>query len=531
MDIITLALAKKSSKSYVDNKLDAITTNMDYKGSVSSVEDLPATATAGDIYSIGGERYLYNGTTWEKVTTTVSDGSLTEEKFSDALKLKAIKDYVTPEMYGAKGDGITDDATAIKTAFDSGSPVKFSPKTYLVKSVLNVVKTPLIDGNGATIDVQLSTPSDASYGAIRALGNSAHSGTKRISNLKIEINTPSATSGDFVAMQFNGYDVFMDNVDIYIPSTSVNWHGLFCINDRTVLSNVRIENLAAGNHQGGAFWVRGNLSDAHVFCVNSVFISMAKDETIAFYGKSDGSTTVQTTLINCVIQRQYSENFIADWTMAVYNNSSLLAKNCVIDSYTTGADCCKTPIRVGGTDVNDASNAVFENCKITASATVCLVSGPNTGTHGFNKENRVAFNQCSISCNVPVIGRFHDYGQTGKAMPGLPTEFNGCDIVCEEIVFDPSNTNSTTQTCAIRDSRVEINNALYIFGALYQNNYMFIISNSIVIGNALTYEIRTNALATTSQSASAPPVTPALKTVINSCYNETALTELRAGRL
>ena len=40
-------------------------------------------------------------------TTTVIDGSLTEAKFSSALKLSAIKDYVTPEMFG----NITGDAS------------------------------------------------------------------------------------------------------------------------------------------------------------------------------------------------------------------------------------------------------------------------------------------------------------------------------------------------------------------------------------------------------------------------------------
>lgn len=103
MDIITLALAKKSSKNYVDNKLDAITTNMDYKGSVSSVEDLPATATAGDIYSVGGERYLYNGTTWEELSGTPSDYTDLVQEVADIKDdLNGVTDKLEEKVDGVK---------------------------------------------------------------------------------------------------------------------------------------------------------------------------------------------------------------------------------------------------------------------------------------------------------------------------------------------------------------------------------------------------------------------------------------------
>lgn len=71
-----------------------------------------------------------------EATTTVQDGSVTEAKFSDALKLKTIKDYVTPEMYGAKGDGTTDDTEAIQSALASGRDVYFGQKTYCVSETL-----------------------------------------------------------------------------------------------------------------------------------------------------------------------------------------------------------------------------------------------------------------------------------------------------------------------------------------------------------------------------------------------------------
>ena len=68
-----------------------------------------------------------------EATTTVQDGSLTEAKFSDALKLKAIKDYVTPEMYGAKGDGVTDDTEAFSHL--NGKAAYLGEKTYIVEAL------------------------------------------------------------------------------------------------------------------------------------------------------------------------------------------------------------------------------------------------------------------------------------------------------------------------------------------------------------------------------------------------------------
>lgn len=47
-----------------------------------------------------------------EATTTVQDGSIEEVKLTDDLKKKTIKDYVTPEMFGAVGDGVSDDTEA-----------------------------------------------------------------------------------------------------------------------------------------------------------------------------------------------------------------------------------------------------------------------------------------------------------------------------------------------------------------------------------------------------------------------------------
>ena len=64
--------------------------------------------------------------------------------------LKDSTPYVTPEMYGAKGDGTTDDSAAFQAAVNSGRTVLLDSKVYLVKNV-SVTHDIAIIGDGATI--------------------------------------------------------------------------------------------------------------------------------------------------------------------------------------------------------------------------------------------------------------------------------------------------------------------------------------------------------------------------------------------
>lgn len=65
----------------------------------------------------------------------LAGGSVTEAKLADALKLKTVNDYVTPEMFGAVGDGVTDDSAAINAILAAGK-LLYLPygKSYLCES-------------------------------------------------------------------------------------------------------------------------------------------------------------------------------------------------------------------------------------------------------------------------------------------------------------------------------------------------------------------------------------------------------------
>ena len=63
-----------------------------------------------------------------------------------------IDDYVTPEMYGAKGDGTADDSTAIQNAVNNKGLVLFSAgKNYKVTSTIRLGKDTVLNLNGSTI--------------------------------------------------------------------------------------------------------------------------------------------------------------------------------------------------------------------------------------------------------------------------------------------------------------------------------------------------------------------------------------------
>ena len=70
--------------------------------------------------------------------------------------------YVTPQMFGAKADGVTDDTDAFQDALDSGSNVYVPEGNYLITDHLQVKSDTIIFGNGTLIDNVTNTAGDKS---------------------------------------------------------------------------------------------------------------------------------------------------------------------------------------------------------------------------------------------------------------------------------------------------------------------------------------------------------------------------------
>ena len=78
-----------------------------------------------------------------EATTTVQDRSLTMDKMAVGTF-----GYVTPEMFGAKGDGVTDDTQAIQTALNNNKRVRLNNKTYLVSETIKLNNYNILEGLG-----------------------------------------------------------------------------------------------------------------------------------------------------------------------------------------------------------------------------------------------------------------------------------------------------------------------------------------------------------------------------------------------
>ena len=58
------------------------------------------------------------------------------EGFFNKESFTVMQGFVTPEMFGAKGDGVCDDSAALQLAINAGKPVLLGQKTYLCSNVI-----------------------------------------------------------------------------------------------------------------------------------------------------------------------------------------------------------------------------------------------------------------------------------------------------------------------------------------------------------------------------------------------------------
>ena len=174
-----------------------------------------------------------------KLDIMARDGSLSaliSPLFSEYI------DYVTPQMYGAKGDGVTDDTEALKEMLKTKSNIVFPPGNYLVTDTIELSQGAKLEGsftatlvfkeNGnlllnsdcSLIGLNISANGDINAATINLIGNYCHLDNLRISggNFQFSISSDGHSISNIHSLDaLKGAFTFTDVNDAYISNVFV----------------------------------------------------------------------------------------------------------------------------------------------------------------------------------------------------------------------------------------------------------------------------------------------------------------------
>lgn len=129
--------------------------------------------------------------------------------------------YVTPQMYGAKGDGISDDTAFIQSALDSGKAVIFPSGIYLISKTIELSDDKTIIGCGIT------NTTITSNGSVSILNITGKNNLVKNIGIKGRINTTITTKPSYgINLNYNGGGEdsrnTLSNIEIYYFETGVS---------------------------------------------------------------------------------------------------------------------------------------------------------------------------------------------------------------------------------------------------------------------------------------------------------------------
>ena len=239
-------------------------------------------------------------------------------------------DIVTPEMFGAQGDGISDDTEALQIAFECGSPVLLLPKTYRTTSTL------IIKGNISILDAGSTIRYEGKDSAICFMGINNHCDVsfgsiiaKNGNGVEFYCDTRN-TRCQYINFSFN--IISAGNICIYFNRAvagdpmETGWlneirlsngrlmgkYGVYAdAKGNDAINNIKFSNVTFEGVKTGAYMA--NACRAWSF-INTRIVEMTKDDQCAFQtaGKVEGLTIFleDTLKLNKYLFSDYTQGII-----------------------------------------------------------------------------------------------------------------------------------------------------------------------------------------------------------------------------
>lgn len=307
--------------------------------------------------------------------------------------------HVTPQMFGAVGDGVADDTAAIQKAIDTGAEVVIPAGTYLISSTLTV-KTVNQVVRGTSIDAVIQASSDLGDNAMLVLDGSAspaYRSSQQLSNLHLKGN------GESVGLMFKtNADFFVSNVKV----SNCKWG--ICSQDSLLY------------HVFGAMVIdctNGIIfkNSAALSAANNVCYEMCKVIQISEYAiySEDGNSTHNVVFQCCEIEATNTSKLdispIALHSLSGSGASPLMVfRNCWFEQ-NNGT----IPVRITGTDGNQ-KQYVFDGCTImnAANACECFISATGRTLVMLNQSDPCTYTGASIkmrSGRLFILGGIFTY--------------------------------------------------------------------------------------------------------------------------
>lgn len=304
--------------------------------------------------------------------TTVVDGSLTLPKFAESLKMLTVNDYVTPEMFGAVGDGMADDTAAVQSAINDSMKTVVLIGTYRITAKLDAASNKMLYGlPGATLRW------DNVVGATSLFSGS------NLSNIEVENIT-----FDFGAQLelHHSISLFTSSGLKFIGCVFKNSFGYatrFNGSSNILIKDCTFEDItgAAGN-PGGAIYgqdmsdltVTGcrckNLGDHFVYSAGvteakNIIISDCHMETCGVNGLTSGSAitlyanTHDVTITNCIIDSCREGIYAGVYSSYLTLPSKVSVSNCIFKNIILNAMTL-----FGISTSNRIKQFTMDNCQI-----------------------------------------------------------------------------------------------------------------------------------------------------------------------